>query len=298
MTFRPRGTDLWGLGDYDAPELRLNGLDDDGIRWGLGPVEGWNRTSVDAPILEGGGDGGWFTPGRRKPKPLTLTGAFVACDEDLLELAEKKLRTALERYTTDQVLWRAKGTSSPKQMTIRLTGDLDVDEVRGNPRGRIFSGVFTAADPYKYAAGSAGLITATTGLAANQAGSVGMTFPMQFPLDFGGVAAVAGQMTVWNTGTLPVYPVLSFRGLADQPQVRHLGLGVSSGLRRVLASGSVASLDHDTHAVLADGASIFGDRMIGETFFPLLPGRNDLRFLAATYSAEARATVTFRPRWS
>jgi hypothetical protein len=300
VTFTPRAAVVWGLGDYDAPDLEMNGIDDYGVEWVLGPVEGWKRTSVASPIVEGGMDGGWFEPGRRLPKVMTLAGAFRKCGPNAdLDAAEERLRSALEILDRNTYLWHAGAV--PQQMGIKLTGELIVAEPRKNRGVRTWSAVVTAADPLKYAAGAAGLISVPIGLA--QTTTAGITFPVQFPADFGGGDFTQGRLTLVNPGTQPVAPVITFEARTstlEYPVMRHLGLGQFSGVNRILAANDVAVADHDPRApsLRLNDSSIYGDQLPGSTFFPITKGRNDLLFTANTYSAVARATVSFRPAWS
>jgi len=301
VIFHPLGPVVWGLGDYDDPELQFGGTDSDGTTWSI-RVEGWNRTSVATPVIEGGGDGGWFAPGRRRPKVMTLTGAFRACSELYLDVAEQRLRAALERFATDQTLWRsapyAPGTEVRlgKQMAVRLTGDLDVDPVRLNPKVRTFSAVVTAADPLKYAAGADGLITYPFALPQN-ADADGVTFPLTFPLDFGGVEP-GGRHTVINWGTVPVLPRVVYTGPVDTPRLQHLGIPAAEGVNYALLPGEELVVDHATGLVSSGTRSLFSQKIAGNEFWPLLPGSNDVVFTANAYNADARAALTFRPAWS
>jgi hypothetical protein len=300
VTFTSRAAVVWGLGDYDKPDLQMNGVDDYGVEWVLGPVEGWKRTAVSNPIVEGGMDGGWFEPGRRLPKTMTLAGAFRQCRGGVdLDAAEERLRSALE--ITDRSTWLWHAGPVPKQMGIKLTGELIVAEPRKNRGVRTWSAVVTAADPLKYAAGAAGLISVSTGL--SQIAPAGITFPIQFPADFGGGDFTQGRLQLDNPGTQPVAPIITFEAKTstlEYPVMRHLGLGEFSGVNRIMLANDTAVADHDPRApsLRLNESSIYGDRLPGSTFFPITKGRNDLLFTANTYSAVARATVSFRPAWS
>jgi hypothetical protein len=295
VTFTPTAARTWGFGPYDAPELLMNGVDDYGVEWVLGPVEGWDRTSASTPMIEGAGDGGRFAPGRRRPKPLTLRGAFRSCHGGAdLYAAETRLRAALERWTTDQLIWHT-GTV-PKQMAVRLVGDLDVDTPRRNPRLRVWSAVLAAADPFKYAAGQGGLVTAGAGLP--QLGTTGLVFPVQFPADFGGASLVTGRIAATNAGSQPVYPVTSITGPGTNLRLRHMGKDQSVGITRNLNSGEVIVFDHRIQSVSALGRSIYTQRIPGNVFFTLDPGANTLSFQADSYDVTSQVSISWRPRWS
>lgn len=301
MTFSPLGPVVWGLGDYDDPEIQFGGTDELGTTWSI-RVDGWNRTSVSTPVVEGGGDGGWFTPGRRRPKVMTLTGAFRVCSPLYLDVAELKLRAALERFRSDQTLWRSAPVSPAttaregKQMTIRLTGDLDVDPVRLNPKVRSFSAVVTAADPLKYAAGAEGLISYPFTL-PQDTGQAGITFPLQFPLDFGGVVP-GGRQTVLNWGSEPVLPRVVYTGPVESPRLTNQSIPAAEGVNYSLLAGEDLVVDHETGLIASGTRSLFSQKIPGNRFWPLLPGANDVVFGANAYNSTARAMLTFRPAWS
>jgi hypothetical protein len=300
VTFTPRAAVLWGLGSYDDPDLTFQGIDDFGVEWVLGMPDGWKRTSAETPVLEGGGDGGWAGTVRRRVKPLTLRGAFRSCRADAdLDAAEDRLRAALENYTTtDTLLWR--GGAQPVQMGVRLSGDLDVDEYR-NRQVRTFTAVVTADDPYKYAAGAAGLLAVS--IAAPTTTRAGVTFPVDFShggVDFGGGAGSTGRVTVINPG-LPTWPVVTFTtptDTLDTPTLRHVGLGQSEGLARLLYANDRAVFDNRARTVRLNDVSVFGQRIPGNAFFQLQTGANDLYFSAKVYNSAATVTVAYRPRWS
>jgi hypothetical protein len=259
----------------------------------LGTVDGWKTTTANTPVIRAdGGDGGWFAPGSLAPRVLTLKGAFRAGTERQLDDAEEQLRAALEHTTTDQTLWV--GGASPRQVTVRLTGAVEVDDA--GKLVRVFSAVMTAADPFKYAAGAAGLRVHTAGL-QQISGLPGMVFPVGFPLDFGGADISGGRITLVNPGRT-VWPVVTFTGPGPNLQLRHLELGQAVGYAPLMVPGQEVAFDHGSRAVTGDGRSLYTQRAPGTVFFPLLPGVNSLSFAADAYDTAARVTVAYRPRWT
>jgi hypothetical protein len=300
--WRPGSAITWGLGDYDNPALRFNGMDAFDVEWICETPEGWRRTTAETPVVEGGGDGGVFAPGRRKPKVLTLRGAFRCYDRGRMDAAEERLRAAVEYLTEDTVLWHGPLTSGsgPRQMSVRLSGELDVLEVPGNPRIRTFTAVLTAADPFRYAAGAAGLVTYTTGLTfpVNE----GITFPVAFPLDFAPAArggTVQGRIEAVNPGTLPAFPTTVFTGpAAPGLQLTNGRSGQMVGYADPLFDGQPVAFNHAARAVTGDGRSLFSKRLAGTEFFALAPNATShLGFVAPVYNDKARVTLSFRPRW-
>jgi hypothetical protein len=302
VSFTPAGPVLWGLGPYDKPALTFQGRDDFGVEWVCEDPQGWGRTTVATPILDAPAGGGWFGPGRRTVKVLTLRGGFRACDTTTLDAAEGRLRAAIEHYTDDTTLWRGgTGVAQPQQMTVRLTGDLDVDPVQSTPTVRTFSAVLTAADPYKYAAGAAGLRTVRLGfLAPDTAG--GITPPFVFPLSLSG-GADPSRRSDTNPGDVPVYGNLTITGPVLDGQVTHLGLGRYFGVTGTLLAGTAATSNFQYANLLVDGVSARGRRLPGSVYWQVQPGRNDLRFsgnpamTSADISPATGAVLTYRPAW-
>jgi hypothetical protein len=302
VSFAPAGPVLWGLGPYDKPALTFQGRDDFGVEWVCEDPQGWGRTTVATPILDAPAGGGWFGPGRRTVKVMTLRGGFRACDTTTLDAAEARLRAALEHYTDDTTLWRGgTGVAQPQQMTVRLTGDLDVDPVQSTPTVRTFSAVLTAADPYKYAAGAAGLRTVRLGfLAPDTTG--GITPPFVFPLSLSGGADPSRRSDI-NPGDVPVYGNLTITGPVVDGQVTHLGLGRYFGVSGTLAAGTAATSNFQYANLLVDGVSARGRRLPGSVYWQVQPGRNDLRFsgnpgmTSADISPATGAVLTYRPAW-
>jgi hypothetical protein len=304
MTFTPRSQLVWSLGPWEAPELSLNGTDDDGIEWTCERPVGWDALAPDLPVEEGADDGGWFGPGRWPTRVLTLRGAFrrirVGAD---LDAAEDRLRNAVERVTADQLLTVSEPV--PKQVTVRQSGACEVLPVTNSPRVRTFSVVLTAADPRKYLAGSAGLLRVPLALAPPV--FEGLSFPAEFPASFGSVPVTLNRQVVTNPGRVRSAARLTISGPplvagapapppVTGPQVANATTGEYFGLD-TLAAGSTAVIDCGARTVRIDGVSRLSARARGSRWLGLVRGPNDLRFLAEDYAAGAVATVEFRPAW-
>jgi hypothetical protein len=294
VTFAPGGRVTWGLGPaYEAPVLQLNGVDEFGIEWVVENVDGWRTTNASLPIEEGAGDGGWFGIGRRPSKTLTMTGGFrpVRCGADMDD-AEDRFRDAVEVLDRDVLLWREDGTQ-PKQMAVRQAGPCIVDPHRGT-RARTFSVVLGAADPYKYAAGLAGIRTITRRLVAPVFG--GLTFPARSPWNFGGAAGLEPD---YNPGRAPSRDtVFTLTGpTPPNPRLLNRTTGQTFALRFPLADGQKVVVDCAAETVTVDGVSQLSARAYGAEFWAVQPGDNDVRFLADSYNGVGLATVTYRPAW-
>lgn len=295
--FRGLSSRVWTLGDPDRPDVAFNGIDGYGVEWVIADPRGWySSPPVELGMEDKGTDGAWFGRGAYKARVLEISGAFRVCSggADALDAAAERLQDALDP-TRDTLL--AVTEQVPKQLTVRPSGEVAVDPVAGQPRVRRFSFVLTAGDPFKYAAGAAGLTEVELTL-RNPAAEPGVAHPLAHPLNHGGAPADGGgRRAVDNIGQLPVSPVLRIVGPASKPVLTNATTGESFGIGRDLLYGEQVVVDVDLRTVLISGASDTRAIAPRSTFWRLARGVNDIRFTAAAYDPAARAYIAFRPRW-
>lgn len=303
--FRPTSARTWTLGDPDSPDLAFNGIDADGVEWIVGDPVGWYASPpVNLGLEDRPGDGAFFGRGAYSARVLEVTGAFRVCGRapagagswaDALDAAAERLQDCLDP-SRDTLF--AVTEAIPKQLTVRPSAEVVALPVPGHRRVRTFSFVLTAADPYKYAAGAAGLISTELRL-LDPAGVPGMTHDLTHPLDHGGadIGPGRGRATVTNPGQLHARPVLRITGPCPAPTLTNASTGEAFTLARDLTAGEEVVIDTELRTVLVSGASDSRLKAPRSTFWALARGPNDLRFTAAAYSPDARATVSFRPRW-
>lgn len=298
--FVPRSSRFWTLGDPDAPEIGWNGLDPFGVEWAIADPKGWRSSPpVNLGLEDKPTDGAWFGRGSYRPRVVEISGAFRAlCPAgeiaDVLDAAEERLQAALSPKV-DQLL--AVTEEIPKQLTVRPSSEVIVDAVYGQKRARRFSLVLTAGDPYKYAAGVAGLESAELAL-LDPALLPGATHPMEHPLDHGGAPAnLPDRLTVINRGNVPALPLLRIVGPVNLPTVTNATTGAFFTIDRYLAPGVEALVDMELRTVHVGGSSDYSAKAARSEFWTLAKGPNDLRFTAQTFEPLARAFVSWRPRW-
>lgn len=295
--FAPGSERIWALGDPDAPDVQFNGIDATGVEWIIADPEGWySSPPVELGLRDRGGDGAWFGRGAYKPRVVTVNGAFriLARDPDLLDATAARLQDALDprRDTFLSV------TESPaKMLTVRPSAEVTCLPVPGQPRVRTFSFVLTAADPFKYAAGQAGLVSELLVL-PDAATQQGLVFDVAGDWDFGGASDQgAGRVTVVNPGSEPVGPLVTFTGPLLAPSIRNVTTGQVLTLNLELGRGDTAVVDMDLRTVRVNGASAYRAKDPRTPFWPLVRGGNDVRFTSPVFSEFATATLAFRPRW-
>lgn len=299
--FVPRSKRVWSLGNPDAPALSFNGVDEYGVEWIIADPRGWYASPpTELGLTDKGTHGAWFGRGAYKSRVLEVSGAFRVCGgspaltDAAIEAAVDRLQDALDP-TADTLL--SVTETVPKQVTVRPSSEVDVHPVPGQNRARRFSVVLTCADPFKYAAGAAGLTTVTLRL-LDPAAMPGMTHDVVHPLDHGGAGDALGwQANATNLGQMPAATVLRFTGPAVNPRLLNVTTGEFFTLGRNLAAGVEAVVDAELRTVLIGGSSDFGAKAARSTFLNLARGVNDLRFTADAYQAAARASVSWRPRW-
>lgn len=137
---------------------------------------------------------------------------------------------------------------------------------------------FEATDPYLYSAP-----TTVTTLSLPTPG-VGFTFPMTFPLAFGGGSG-GNQATIVNSGDVPCYPMMVVNGPCVNPSITNLSVSGSPtiSLNISLNVGDVLMVDCDMQSITyAPSGQSAGPapnvEMAGSTFFALLPGSNTISF--------------------
>jgi len=295
--FTPRSRRVWSIGDPDAPAVSLNGVDGDGVTWVCADPVGWYASPpTELGLTDRATHGSNYGRGAYKARVLTLSGAFRTCtaDPDLLDDIAERLQDCLDPMV-DTLL--SVTERIPKQLTVRPSSEVSVLPVPGHRNARTFSVVLTAGDPFKYAAGAAGLTTVELAL-LDPSTVRGFTHPMEHPLDHGGAPLEApDRKNAANPGQLPVDVILRFVGPAVRPVITNASTGEFFALNRELLIGEEVVVDTELRTVLVNGASSTAIRQPRSTFWQLARGVNDLRFTADFYQSTARAYVSYRPRW-
>ncbi len=159
---------------------------------------------------------------------------------------------------------------------------------RAYVQGRAVGAVeFFAADPRIYDDASS---TIMINLAAKP---TGLTFPLTFPLSFGGAISPNSALAV-NAGTFATKPVITIQGPVDTPIVQNATTGLSLRFNLVLGASDLLTVDTDTRAVVLNStASRRSSLSYDSVWWDLPPGPNTILFSAAAQTA-ATAQVAWR----
>lgn len=205
------------------------------------------------------------------------------------------LRTAASTEgTTEYPLWIQVPNAPLVAAMARVTGfdpkyDFEAD-IGGTGLG-LMKGVplqFECTDPYFYSAPTG---SATVGLPTP---GVGFTFPITFPLSFGGGTA-ANQTTVTNSGDVACWPVFVITGPCLNPSIQNTSITGNPVLfiNQQLNAGDRLMIDCDLQSIMffpsgqTTGAAYPQVLNAGSTFFGLVPGANNLAFNSQDTSSVA-----------
>lgn len=164
-----------------------------------------------------------------------------------------------------------------------------------------FSLGVTALDSCLY---GLGMESGGTGLPSSDGG---MVFPYSFneiPLQ-GDVSSswmwsenvTSGRVRLTNVGNSPSPTFIRIDGPVMNPQVLHVESGHVMAFNVTLSLGHYATINGLTHEIMIDGRDPARAYVSRREFGRAVPGMNEWRFTADSYSGNARMTVSFYPAY-
>jgi hypothetical protein len=121
----------------------------------------------------------------------------------------------------------------------------------------------------------------------------GLTFPVTFPLSFGG-GSVGNSATVTNAGNFGTRPVVTITGPCSTPSLQN-GSGATLSFNLTLAAGDQLVVDFGARTAVLNGtANEYPTVVQPVTWFELPAGSSTIRFSVASSSAGCQAAWTFR----
>ncbi|WP_431999336.1 phage distal tail protein [Streptomyces sioyaensis] len=274
----------------DLGDIPLGGVDDSGVAWSLQSMEGWDSAEHRSETQQREGDhGAWLGPAYLGERPITLAGTITAPDRGVLDDAMERIRAAAALTPTLLVVQE----SRPKQAVVQRSGKPIVQYV--TDRVATYSVMVTAGDPRRY---STDLQQASTALPSTTGG---LTVPYTVPFTVS-ATTVAGQVTAYNEGSMETRPTFTVSGPVSQPKI--FGQMPDGSVRVVrggfdLLDGDVLVIDTDTHTSILNGNVSRRRFLSAPQGWPTVPagGSVSYQFWAATYSATATLTVSWRSAW-
>lgn len=149
---------------------------------------------------------------------------------------------------------------------------------------------FWATDPRIYS-------QASTTYTVSQAvpSGTGLTFPITFPLSFGG-AVSGGQFTATNAGEFEAPWTATISGPIENPTLENITTGQTISFVGTVDTGQTLVISSLDRSVLLNGsASRYSWLTVGSSWWQLAPGANTVR-LAGT-SGTGSVSFTYRSAW-
>lgn len=185
--------------------------------------------------------------------------------------------------------WTRGGAGTALQAEVKLAGPVQTSIAEGGKLLR-YQAQFRASDPRAY---SQTETTATGAVLSAAAG--GLVFPDPFAWTFG--ASGGGIASVTNSGDIPTPPVLRIYGAISTPTVRLVETGETISLTGSVSAGDYLELDVAERTVKLNGSASRLNLLdySATTWFELPVGVSTLRLLGASFDANARLDVLYRP---
>jgi hypothetical protein len=257
-----------------------------GVRWVLSDIEGWLSTPPTEPIVTPLGVADRAVAAARFPmsaREITVHGTVLTPAFDTAEIARHRLYTAFSGYTADIPLTVTEAV--PKKVVARTAGP--VETVPIGPSHFTFAVPLILPDPLKYGTVQRGDTTD-----AQAPGSLAVTFPWTFPLRFTSSGDGTGRMVLVNAGSAPTFPVSRITGPLPQGwRISNETSEETLTFATALGAGQTLLIDHAARTATVGGYSIAA--LASGSWWPLLPGRNNLRFLTPVYDGAASWSVAY-----
>lgn len=284
------GTALGGI-PIQLGDLTFNQVDQAGVYWYCGSVQGWDSPDVRADMTVRSQDhGAWPVEVFYGARAVTLTGTLMAPSVSLADTAIEQLFAAAA--LTDTVL--TVGETIPKRAVVRRSAPVVAQ--RSTDTAVTWSVVMSAADPRRY---GVDLQSGSTGLPMT---SGGLAPPLTPPLTID-ASTVSGQVAAANSGTFETRPVLTVTGPASRPQIVAEypdGSVCFLSYSQDLNAGDQLVIDTDAHTVILNGSVSRRRFLTVPNGWPTIPAADTViyQFTAAAYQATAKLTVQWRSAWA
>jgi hypothetical protein len=206
-----------------------------------------------------------------------------------IEAAGSKFKRATRALRADGIFrFTPPNDSSPRQLRVRRQ---DGPRITGQ-RPKTGQVTLQSADPYLLSSTEQSVVI-TPGAAA---GELGIPDPMPDPLT--SPLNVTGQQSVFNAGDAPTWPRFRITGPITNPTLLNNSTGQQIVLSYLLNAGEFLDVYPERGLILLGGtASRYSAYQVGSTWWQLQSGTNDVRLLAAQYSAGAQVQVWWRNAW-
>ena len=269
--------------------LRLDGVDDSGVRWKVpgGGLTGWwgspapRFSSEPRPRAHGV----WVGESWLGARTIGVECWIIGPDRASTLAAVNALTAACSLTDTTMAVEDSLVLSA----TVRRSDDVMVSWT--NPTAAKVSLQMLARDPRLLGT----LLSASTGLPSTTGG---LAVPFTLPTSIA-ASVVSGQVSLTNPGTIDGPVMLRIDGPTSGPVVTHVTSGrqlvFASSL--VLAAGEFVTVDMERHEVLAQGVASRNGWVTSRGWSAFEPGDNTWAFTQSGAAAGGLLTVSAVPAW-
>jgi hypothetical protein len=235
-----------------------------------------------------GMDGGYIDARFLKPRTIVIEGIIYG-DESYLETLKADFAASEE---VKPLYWQA---SSRQRIVFCKSLGLQYDWTTSRRTGSIpFQVQLKAEDPNIY---STALMMGSTPLGTPP--TTGMTFPLAFPLTYGGTGAAAyGSLMILNNGNKPTSAVFHINGAVIDPEIVHDNSGKRLSFSGTFSPSDVITVDTRNRTVLLNGSYRRTILKGSSRWFNIDVGSNTVRFLGTAVSGNPTLDFFSRPAFS
>ena len=262
--------------------LNLNQVDEHGCEIWFSTIEGWDSPASSVEITQRVGEhGGYATAGFLTPREITITGAVVAPDKQMLRDAKDRVNAA---SSLSEVTLMINEFSMSRFVTVVRTGGVTWEDTPA-PYAK-FTMSLVATDPRKYGAEEQSVMLRVP------RSEGGRSYPDNCPFSF---TAYVNQdsATIINKGNIDAPVRIDMYGDVSGPWVEQLESGRRLDFDLSYDAGRYTALDSKRRSVLLDGLASRAYTMSGR-WFNLPPGPSTIRYGGTSTQGQARAFVRWR----
>jgi hypothetical protein len=249
------------------------------------------RTNVeDLPETDGAIAGNSYL-GQR---PITLSGEIIGVDAAVRNQLIVSLQRAARGLRSNATLYGSPSGLVPMQASLRVVNL----RVTGQWK-KAFQLQAICADPRMYSQA----LNSSTLTQSGMTGSSGASFPLAFPINFGGGSGASVAVNLTNAGNFSAPATIRIAGPITDPHVTNaatletLYLDSSGGL--TLAAGEYVEIDTLARTVTkSDGTNYYAKvRFPASIWLNVEPGSSTLQLWGSVTSAVTALTVSWRDTW-
>jgi hypothetical protein len=249
---------------------------------GLGPPS--NRVSRGSYA---GRSGGYSGQRYWDPRLITVTGLLIADTVTEMQNRRADWSDAFSWLDELQLVIQLEN-GNEYLINCSVDGTPTLDYIPLDPLRAPFSVSFLADDPVIYD-NTAGHATSVT---LSRVAGGGITWPLSWPLSW--PAGAAGS-TVNNTGTVPIYPVITLTGSMTNPVLSNQTTGEFISLPGFTApSDAVVLVDLYNHTITLNGGNVAGLLGAGSSWWGLQKGQNTIKLTTSDVADTVTGTMVWR----